>query len=158
MEPDGVGVARVYGTGVGEGAGKDGIAGVEPGGDDRIADGDETVLNMPVGKPGQRPQYSWQYALQASKSWCYLQCFVLFAFAPTLKITHSCHTKLSDSCILMNAEMHFAATWPHLKYCPMGVEAEQVSLMLPGSRSQTTEQSGAVLMQDEALTPGPVAS
>lgn len=82
MEPDGVGVALVNGAGVGEGDDKVGTAGVEPSGDDKVADGDKTVLKVPVGKPGQRPQYSWQYALQASESWCYLQCIVLGAVVP----------------------------------------------------------------------------
>lgn len=72
MEPDGVEVAPVNGAGVGEGDDKVGTAGADPAGDDITADGDKNVLNVPVGKPGQRPQYNWQYDLQASKCSCYL--------------------------------------------------------------------------------------
>ena len=69
-DPYGVAVAvpLTTGTGVGKGDDKGGVDNVGPGGDGRVADGDEVVLSVPMGKPGQRPQYSWQYALQAPES------------------------------------------------------------------------------------------
>lgn len=72
VEPDdceGVGVGGVEGDGTGPGRGVAGgddtgeTDGVDPGGDEAVAGG-TVVLNVPIGKPGQRPQYSWQYALQ----------------------------------------------------------------------------------------------
>lgn len=70
VEPDdceGVGVGEGDGTGPGRGvAGGDdtgGTDGVDPGDDEAVA-GSTVVLSVPIGKPGQRPQYSWQYALQ----------------------------------------------------------------------------------------------
>ena len=73
VEPDdceGVGVGKGDGTapdsagGVAEGDDTGGTDGVDPGGDEE-GPGGKVVLSVPMGKPGQRPQYSWQYALQS---------------------------------------------------------------------------------------------
>ena len=52
------------GTGVTEGDDKGGVDNAGPCGDGRLANGDIGVLSVPIEKPGQRPQYNWQYALQ----------------------------------------------------------------------------------------------
>lgn len=67
-DPYGVGAPSVTGTGLGIGDDKGEIDGVLPCGDGKVANGEEVVLTVPMGKPGQRPQYSWQYALQVCKS------------------------------------------------------------------------------------------
>ena len=72
VEPEGsggvgTGVADA-GTGIMEGDGKAATDGVGPSGVEEVADGDKVVLSVPMGKPGQRPQYSWQYALQPLQS------------------------------------------------------------------------------------------
>ena len=66
-DPYGAGVAPINGKGVREGDDKGRVDSVEPCGDGEIANGNGVVLSVPTEKPGHRPQYNWQYVLQASK-------------------------------------------------------------------------------------------
>lgn len=101
------------------------------------ANGDEVVLSVPTEKPGQRPQYSWQYALQASKI-CKATCHLLAYHFPIGLAWHANVTskgcmKFANFGLQIGRLKSFAEAGTHLKYCPMGVKAEQVSSMLPGS-------------------------
>lgn len=55
-----VGDALDLGGDVSKGGITGGADGEDPSGVEVVADGDNVVLRVPMGKPGQKPQYSWQ--------------------------------------------------------------------------------------------------